>query len=142
MLTFKNIEKEQFDSFVRSHKTKSHFLQSLAWGEFSKIKKNVTPHYLGLVNENNEVVAGTLLLEKKLPLNLCYFYAPRGFVLDYKKKETVKRTWFKMYSYRSGGQDSGYFTLGNREEDTVIRNMSSDCEIDVSGRIYIDEFPF
>ena len=90
MLTFKNIEKEQFDSFVRSHKTKSHFLQSLAWGEFSKIKKNVTPHYLGLVNENNEVVAGTLLLEKKLPLNLCYFYAPRGFVLDYKKKELLR----------------------------------------------------
>lgn len=90
MLTFKNIEKEQFDSFVRSHKTKSHFLQSLAWGEFSKIKKNVTPHYLGLVNENDEVVAGTLLLEKKLPLNLCYFYAPRGFVLDYKKKELLR----------------------------------------------------
>ena len=90
MLTFKNIEKEQFDSFVRSHKTKSHFLQSLAWGEFSKIKKNVTPHYLGLVNENNEVVAGTLLLEKKLPFNLCYFYAPRGFVLDYKKKELLR----------------------------------------------------
>ena len=90
MLTFKNIEKEQFDSFVRSHKTKSHFLQSLAWGEFSKIKKNVTPHYLGLVNENNEVVAGTLLLEKKLSFNLCYFYAPRGFVLDYKKKELLR----------------------------------------------------
>ena len=90
MLTFKNIEKEQFDSFVQSHKTKSHFLQSLSWGEFSKIEKNLTPHYLGLVNEKDEIVAATLLLEKKLPMSFCYFYAPRGFVLDYKKKELVR----------------------------------------------------
>lgn len=90
MLKLKNIEKDQFDIFIKDHKTKSHFLQSLSWGEFSKIKKNVTPHYLGLVNEENNIVAATLLLEKKLPMNLCYFYAPRGFVLDYKKKELVR----------------------------------------------------
>ncbi len=90
MLKLKNIEKEEFDKFVKNHKTKSHFLQSLSWGEFSKIKKNLTPHYLGLVNDKEEIVAATLLLEKKLPLNLCYFYAPRGFVLDYKKKELVR----------------------------------------------------
>ena len=90
MLKLKNIEKEEFDIFVKNHKTKSHFLQSLSWGEFSKIKKNLTPHYLGLVNENDELVAATLLLEKKLPMNLCYLYAPRGFVLDYKKKELVR----------------------------------------------------
>lgn len=90
MLKLKNIEKEQFDKFVENHKKKSHFLQSLSWGEFSKIKKNLTPYYLGLVNENNELVGATLLLEKKLPMNFCYFYAPRGFVIDYKKKEVVR----------------------------------------------------
>ncbi len=51
MLKLKNIEKEQFDEYVKNHKTKSHFLQSLSWGEFSKVKKNLTPYYLGLVNE-------------------------------------------------------------------------------------------
>lgn len=90
MLKLKNIEKEEFDKFIVNHKTKSHFLQSLSWGEFSKIKKNLTPYYLGLVNENNELVGATLLLEKKLPMNFCYFYAPRGFVIDYKKKEVVR----------------------------------------------------
>lgn len=90
MLKLKNIEKELFDKFISEHKTKSHFLQSLSWGEFSKVKKNLIPHYLGLVNEKEEIVAATLLLEKKLPLNMCYFYAPRGFVLDYKKKELLK----------------------------------------------------
>lgn len=90
MLKLINLEKEKFDDFVFNNEHKSHFLQSHAWGEFSKIKKNLTPYYLGLVDEENEIIAATLLLEKKLPLNYCYFYAPRGFVIDYKKKEIVK----------------------------------------------------
>ena len=90
MLKLINIEKEKFDDFIFNHEQKSHFLQSQAWGEFSKIKKNLTPYYLGLINEQDEIVAATLLLEKKLPLNMCYFYAPRGFVIDYKKKEILK----------------------------------------------------
>ena len=73
MLKLKNIEKEKFDEFVEKHKTKSHFLQSLSWGEFAKIKKNLTPYYLGLVNEEDNIVAATLLLEKRLPMNKCYF---------------------------------------------------------------------
>lgn len=89
MLKLKNIEKDRFDQYIKNHPTKSHFLQSESWGEFCKIKKNLTPYYLGLTNENDEIVAATLLLEKKLPLNMCYFYAPRGFVIDYKKQELV-----------------------------------------------------
>lgn len=99
MLKLKNIEKEKFDKFVEGHKTKSHFLQSLSWGEFSKVKKNLTPYYLGLVNEDDEIVAATLLLEKKLPMNLSYFYAPRGFVVDYKKKELVKTMTKKIIEF-------------------------------------------
>ena len=90
MLKLINLDKEKFDDFVFNHEHKSHFLQSHAWGEFCKIKKNLTPYYLGLVDQENEIIAATLLLEKKLPLNLCYFYAPRGFIIDYKKNEIVK----------------------------------------------------
>ena len=99
MLKLKNLEKERFDEFVRDHKTKSHFLQSLSWGEFSKAKKNLTPYYLGLVNEKDEVVGATLLLKKSLPLDLCYFYAPRGFVVDYKKKELVRTMTEKVVDF-------------------------------------------
>lgn len=99
MLRLKNIEKDKFDKFVENHKTKSHFLQSLSWGEFSKIKKNLTPYYLGLINENDDLVGATLLLEKKLPMNFSYFYAPRGFVVDYKKKELVKTMTKKIVEF-------------------------------------------
>ena len=90
MLTLNSIDKEQFDSFVKSHKTKSHFLQSVSWGEFAKVKKNLTPYYLGLTNEKGEILAATLLLEKHLPMNFCYHYAPRGFVIDYTDKRLVQ----------------------------------------------------
>ena len=99
MLKLINLEKEKFDNFIFNNEHKSHFLQSQAWGEFSKIKKNLTPYYLGLVNEHDEIVAATLLLEKKLPLNLCYFYAPRGFVIDYNKKEILKIMTQKIVNF-------------------------------------------
>ena len=90
MLKLSLIEKEKFDTYVKNHNTKSHFLQSLSWGEFARVKKNVTPYYLGLLNDKKELVGATLLLEKKLPMNYTYFYAPRGFVIDYKKKGLVR----------------------------------------------------
>lgn len=99
MLRLKNIEKEQFDEFVVNHKTKSHFLQSLSWGEFAKSKKGVTPYYLGLVDDNDNIVGTTLLLEKKLPMNYCYYYAPRGFVIDYKKKELIRTMTKKLIDF-------------------------------------------
>ena len=102
MLKLKNIEKDEFDKYVESHKTKSHFLQSLSWGEFSKAKKNLTPYYLGLVNDKDELVGATLLLEKHLPMNYTYFYAPRGFVIDYKKKELVREMTEKVVNFAIG----------------------------------------
>ena len=82
-----NIEKEKFDSFVCSS-NKPHFLQSYNWGEFAKLEKNLIPHYVGL-EENGKLIATAMILEKKLPLGMCYFYIPRGFVLDYSNDELL-----------------------------------------------------
>lgn len=99
MLRLKNIDKNKFDDFVKEHPTKSHFLQSLSWGEFAKVKKKLTPHYVGLVNEEDNLVGAALLLEKHLPMNFCYLYAPRGFVIDYNKKELVRTMTKKLVNY-------------------------------------------
>lgn len=84
-----NIEKERYEEFVKKH-PKSHFLQSYAWGEFAKKEKNLTPHYVGLENDKQQLVAAALLLEKHLPLGYCYLYAPRGYVIDFKDYELLK----------------------------------------------------
>lgn len=85
-----NIEKSKYEKFVENHKTKSHFLQSYDWGEFSKNNKNVTPYYVGLVDDKDKLVATALLLQRKMPLGYSYFYSPRGFVCDFKDKEVIK----------------------------------------------------
>lgn len=89
MITLKKLQEEEYDKFVINNK-KSHFLQSKSWGEFAKVKKHLTPYYLGLVNEKDEILAATLLLQKHLPLNYCYFYAPRGYVIDYEDNDLLK----------------------------------------------------
>ena len=140
MLKLQNIEKEKFDSFVKNHKTKSHFLQSLSWGELSKVKKNLTPFYLGLVDDENNIVAATLLLQKHLPMNKCYFYAPRGFVIDFKKKELLNTFTAKLVEFAKKHkaifikidpdiikQKTNYLgeTEENKDYDQIFNNIKS-----------------
>lgn len=128
MLKLKNIEKEKFDNFVKNHKTKSHFLQSLSWGEFAKVKKNLTPYYLGLTTDDDEIVAATLLLEKKLPMNMCYFYAPRGFVVDYKNKELVRTMTKKIVEFAKNKKaifvkiDPDLIKQSTNYQDVTVKN--------------------
>ena len=82
-----DIKKEEYENFVKNH-NKSHFLQSYAWGEVSKLR-GLIPHRIG-IKDKNDLVATALLLEKKLPLGYSYFYIPRGFVLDYSNEKLLK----------------------------------------------------
>ena len=88
MIFVKDIEKFEYDNFVKKHE-KSHFLQSYAWGEFVRESRGLIPHYVGVKNENKKLIAATMLLEKKLPFGYSYFYAPRGFVVDFWNKELL-----------------------------------------------------
>lgn len=89
MLKLRSISKIEFDNFTQKQIDSSHFMQTSSWGEFDKITNHSTPYYLGLINENEEVIAATLLLEEHLPMNFCFLYAPRGFVINYKDKRLL-----------------------------------------------------
>ena len=93
-----DIDKKKYNEFVLNNK-KSHFLQSYEWGEFARIEKNLTPHYVGLVDESNNLVCTALLLEKKLPLGFSYFYSPRGFVIDFTNQNLVKEFVREIKNY-------------------------------------------
>ena len=99
MKFIEKVDKNKYEKFVLNHKLKSHFLQSYFWGEFSKENKNVIPHYVGLVNDNNKLVATALLLERKLYLGYSYFYSPRGFVCDFKDYELIKEFTYKIKEF-------------------------------------------
>ncbi|MDD3241474.1 MAG: peptidoglycan bridge formation glycyltransferase FemA/FemB family protein [Bacilli bacterium] len=78
-----DIDIEKYEDFVSSNKEKSHFLQSSFWGNFSQKEKRMIPHYVGITDDNDKLLASALLLEKKLPLGFSYFYSPRGYVMDF-----------------------------------------------------------
>ena len=98
------LEKNEYENFVKPNKYKSHFLQSYCWGEFVKKTRGLTPYFVGL-KKNNKVVAASLLLQKHLPFGYSYFYAPRGFVLNYEDAEifeTMTKECIKFVKAKKG----------------------------------------
>lgn len=98
MLTLKNINKEDFENFT-SKQENINYMQSISWGEFSKTIDHTTPYYLGLIDEKNNIIAATLLLQDYLKFNYTYFYAPYGFIINYENKELVKEMTKKIISF-------------------------------------------
>lgn len=93
-----NIKEDEYTKFYAQHKHFS-FLQSYEWGQFCIKGKNQKPYYVGLVDDNNNLVCATLLLRTSLPFGYSYFYAPRGYIIDYKNKELLKEFTLKLKEY-------------------------------------------
>ena len=89
MKFIENVERDKYIAFESGHE-KSHFLQSYAWGEFCRRAKGQVPNYVGMVDDNGNLVATALILLRKTPLGYSYGYAPRGFIIDYNNKELIK----------------------------------------------------
>ena len=84
----KDLKENEYRDFWRQTPN-NHFMQSYEWGQVQKKSRDQIPCYIGL-KDKNKLVAAALLLKKKTPLNMCYFYVPRGFTLDYSNKEVVE----------------------------------------------------
>ena len=81
------LTREEFNSFSSNHKN-SIFFESSYWGELKKSTGWIS-YLIGYKTDKLE--AATLLLAKKIPiLNKYIFYAPRGFLIDYKNFDLVK----------------------------------------------------
>lgn len=93
-----NINKEEYEDFVENHPTKSHFMQSYYFGQINRTKGFI-PHYVGM-KEKGKIVATALLLQKNIYKNICYFYCPRGYVLNYDNLETLTQfsNFIKQYT--------------------------------------------
>lgn len=89
MKFIENVEINRYREFESNHK-KSHFLQSYEWGLFCKRAKGQVPCYVGMEDENGNLVATCLILLRKTPFGFSYGYAPRGFILDYGNKDVIK----------------------------------------------------
>ncbi len=90
------IKKEDYDNYLKKADN-AHFMQTREFGEIRKTK-GLIPHLVGL-KENDTIVCTALLLEKKLPFNLRYYYVPRGFTIDYHNHQLLKNFSNELKKY-------------------------------------------
>ena len=130
MLRLKNLDKEVYDNYVKSHKDESHFLHSESLTEFIKVTKKLNPYYLGLVSENDEIVSATSVFQEPLAMNYCCLYIPAGFIMDYKNKYLLKTMTNSIINFANNKKAisikiAPYINDNLKEEDviTIKRNL-------------------
>lgn len=79
---------EEFDNFSSKHKYNTYYQSSL-YANFAKINDQYNAHYLGFVDNNNNLIGASLMLYKTLFWGYKYAYAPRGLLIDYENNDMV-----------------------------------------------------
>lgn len=103
MKFIEDIKEEEYLTFCNQNN--AHFLQTWAWGLVNEKCRFLIPCYVGLKDDNNNLVAATLLLKKVTPFKMAYFYAPRGFVMDMHNEKLLKEftKYLKIYLQKNNG---------------------------------------
>lgn len=88
---------DEFNEFSKNNE-QGIFFQSSYWGELKKMNGWV-PHIVG-IKEGYNIKGATLLLAKKIPIfNRYIFYAPRGYLLNYKDENFLEDFTKKIVRY-------------------------------------------
>lgn len=78
----------QFNKFASTHRYRNYY-QTTAYGN-TMVKFGYNVHYLGVVNDNNKLIAASLILYKEVFMSNKIAYAPRGILCDYDDKDVLK----------------------------------------------------
>lgn len=92
------LDEKEYKEFMNNC-SYNHCLQSVAWGNISDKERNQKKVIVGLKDNNDKLVAAALLLKKVTPFKMCYFYCPRGFILDYNNKEVLSEFTKALKNY-------------------------------------------
>lgn len=92
------LNKKDFKNFADKH-PQITFHQTEEWAILKKVN-NWQAHYVGLENDNDEIVAGAMILSKTLPIiKKKMFYSPRGFLIDYNDKKLLETFTNELKKY-------------------------------------------
>lgn len=86
-MELRELTNEEFNSFIENYEISSNY-QTTEYA-LTMNNQNYEPEYVGLFNDNNEIVAGSLILIEKISKTKLYAYAPRGFLIDYSNFELL-----------------------------------------------------
>lgn len=89
-MKLETITSKDFKIFADNH-PQITFHQTKEWANL-KAHNNWKSYYLGLKDDKGKIIAGSMILSKTLPIiKKKMFYAPRGFLIDYKDKKVLKK---------------------------------------------------
>ena len=87
----------EFDEFSKNHPLGSYHQTSNY--AITASEEGYDYELLGLKDEDNNLVAASLILLKKMGLFFKYGYAPRGFLIDYYNTDLLTRFTREVKSY-------------------------------------------
>ena len=84
----------QFDEYAKTHPLTNYCQTS----KYALVMTDMgySYDYIGLVDENNQIHAASLILTKKISGNIKYGYAPKGFLINYYDKVLLKEFVTKL----------------------------------------------
>lgn len=87
-MTIVELTELQFKNYSNIHSRKN-YKQSVEYASLEETR-NYSKLYLGLIDDNEDVYAATMILEKKLNNKLRYGYVPNGYLIDFNNIELLK----------------------------------------------------
>jgi len=112
-MQIKEISNDDFTSFTKLKSYRGYY-QSEYYGSLMS-KSGYNAYYIGLFNDDNNLVVAALLLCSSIFSNFHCAYAPGGFVIDYNDEELVKIFIQKLKKFL---YDRGFIYL--KTDPTVI----------------------
>lgn len=93
------LTKEDFDNFAFNH-INHNFYQTSQYGSLMN-KHGFFDLYVGLLDDNHNIIGASLILVEEKTGPLKYGYAPRGFLIDYKDTDLIMNFTKLLRSYLS-----------------------------------------
>lgn len=96
-MMLKELTIEEFTNFQKSHPL-SNFYQTINYA-ILMAENGFDYDLIGLVDENDSILAASLILIKPIGIKCFYGYAPRGFLLDYQNEYLVSKFTEQLKEY-------------------------------------------
>ncbi len=96
-MKLRSLTSVEFDSFA-SNFNNSNFYQTSNYARLMG-EHGYDFEYIGLINDDDKIIAGSMILFKKIKGKISYGYAPNGFLINYSNKELIKEFTDEIKNY-------------------------------------------
>lgn len=124
------LKPNQFDNFSDIHPLHSYYQTSMYGCLMQKCGYDV--HYYGFIDDNNNLVGASLIVEQKVFMSYRFAYAPRGLLIDYDNRDLVidvtdcLRRYFSKMKIAFLKIDPPYISHTRDKDGNIISSSSND----------------